>query len=481
MLLVTSNGTGMGHVVRQTAVAQALSGRADVVLMSLSSGLSHLARDDLRTEYLPSYQRPWIPRHEWDRYLADRVRALVTEVSADVVAFDGVAPYWGLLRARHALPDVAFAWFRRGMWRPGRNTAALRSTRFFDAVIEPGDLGDLRDRGPTRVLAARRVPPVSLLDVIEPMPRADAAAALGLDPDRPTALVTLGSGALGNDDAAATAAVAGLRGAGYAVALTRAALGGSGAAPDGAVVLSGVYPMAAYVRAFDVVVSAAGYNAVHEFVTAGVATVLVPNLRTGVDDQLARAEGVADAGAAVVADPREGAEGVVVAVRQAIAQRVDLAERAVALGARRGPGSQVAADALLELVGGRRSDDPADRAAYVATDAAETAASAAQAVLGRDRLRRWARRPAEAPSIRSRLAVDLELDAPMTALWRGASAPGSGARRLIVTSSLDAGLVDAADPVEHVLAGATSTYLDERIAIARRTYDVRGVVPATAS
>ena len=121
MLLVTSNGTGMGHLTRQSAVARALGDRADVVVLSLSSGLPVVLEQGLRGEYLPSYQRPWFPRSDWHRYLADRLVALVEELGATVVAFDGVAPYRGLILARRRLPGTAFVWFRRGLWRPGVN------------------------------------------------------------------------------------------------------------------------------------------------------------------------------------------------------------------------------------------------------------------------------------------------------------------------------------------------------------------------
>ena len=48
MLLVTSNGTGMGHLTRQSAVARALGDRADVVVLSLSSGLPVVLEQGLR-------------------------------------------------------------------------------------------------------------------------------------------------------------------------------------------------------------------------------------------------------------------------------------------------------------------------------------------------------------------------------------------------------------------------------------------------
>ncbi len=385
VLLVTSNGTGMGHLTRQSAVARALDGRADVVVLSLSTGLPVIAEQGVRAEYLPSYHRPWMPRQDWNVYLADRIVALATELRADVVAFDGVAPYRGLVLARRRLPSTAFVWFRRGLWRPGRNTAALRAEPFFDLVIEPGDLASAADAGATSSRPALRIPPVSLLDVIEPLSRDDAAAALGLDPDRPTALVTLGSGGLGDTEDAGDAATAALAEAGWQIATTQGALAQTARTSEGVVLLTGVYPLAAYVLAFDLVVTAAGYNAVHEFVTAGIPTVLVPNDETATDDQVARARRLDADGVAVWADPAPGAAaGVTTAVRRALDDRAGLAARAARVSDQHHGGAQAAADALVDLAGWFQGDHPdlARRSARARYLARSTAVSAALTTLG---------------------------------------------------------------------------------------------------
>ena len=67
----------------------------------------------------------------------------------------------------------------------------------FDAVLEPGELAESEDRGPTVALrgGAKRVGPIVLLDRSELLPRAEAEAELGLEPGRTTILVSLGQGA----------------------------------------------------------------------------------------------------------------------------------------------------------------------------------------------------------------------------------------------------------------------------------------------
>ena len=47
--------------------------------------------------------------------------------------------------------------------------------------------------------------------------------------------------------------------------------------------------MSRYLRAFDLVISAVGYNSFHELLLAGVPAIFVPNEHPQQDDQLARA------------------------------------------------------------------------------------------------------------------------------------------------------------------------------------------------
>src|SRR5690606_19654553 len=70
------------------------------------------------------------------------------------------------------------------------------------------------------------------------------------------------------------------------------------ALPDGVTPVS-VYPLARYLRAFDVFVGAAGYNTCCEVVQSGIVSLLVPNAELA-DDQRRRAGLVAELAPVVV-------------------------------------------------------------------------------------------------------------------------------------------------------------------------------------
>lgn len=400
----------------------------------------------------------------WHDYLRDRLLAFIEESGADTFVFDGVVPYDGLVRARRKLPDVAFVWMRRGFWRAGVRTAPLRSSVCFDAVLEPGDIARAGDSGATSALTdAVRLPPISLAEHVDALSREDAAAALGLNPSRPTALVTLSSGALNDVAAPGGAAVAALlRHPDWQVAVTRTALTQGGipvADRERCVELSGVYPLVRYLRAFDAAVAAGGYNSVHELLYAGIPTLFVPNRSSGTDDQVARTRWLADNGLALLADESELDVVAARAVRLHDAEvRAELSAACATLA--RPTGSAAAAKELLALTGGRGSWAPNGGKLLMARQSAR--ATAIRALGPRaEALARKALRRAPAPGPTSPLLVRVHSQPPPST---------GGVTPLLLTEELDADSLSAGYPVEHLLPGSSASYRERRLAIAGRYY-----------
>lgn len=301
VLLVTSNGFGMGHLVRQLALKAAMPADVRCTILTLS-GAAPIAIDaGAELEYCPSYTR--FNKRAWHRgYLADRIEALAREVAADVIVFDGVVPYVGLLTAMKRL-DVTRVWMRRGVWRTIAQRWPLSYSSFFDLVIEPGDVGGLRDVGPTKSRTdAAGVGVITQAGTASMLPRSEAAARLGVDPNKPTLLLNIGSNRVPDLDEIEQALASRID---WNVITTRDALGRNRSGSSGIGVISGVFPLHPYLSAVDLAVTSVGYNAAHEFLACGVPTVVVP-ADNATDDQYARAEAMAEIGAAVVARPDQG-------------------------------------------------------------------------------------------------------------------------------------------------------------------------------
>ena len=297
ILFTTSNGTGLGHLTRSMAIARRLGPGAEPLFLTLSGAAPVVHSMGFPVEYVASYATPGSGNdYRWSRRLRARLRTAIAEAAPDVVVFDGTHPYEALLGA---LPPATTAvWCRRAMWKRGSSKVPLGRAGAFDAVLEPGELAESEDAGPTVPLRerAKRVDPIVLLDPEELLPREEAEAELGIEPGGVNVLVALGQGAEVRE--ATARCLRHLSGReGVRVVAISSALGamGSEPVPEGIVELRATYPMSRYFAAFDAAVAAAGYNAFHELVHLGVPSLFVPMERQ-TDDQPARARWAESAG-----------------------------------------------------------------------------------------------------------------------------------------------------------------------------------------
>ena len=107
IILATSNGIGMGHLTRASAIASELKSFANPIIISMASGVVEVPKiAGVRFEYIPGRDRKWMGRHEWDAYLRDRIVALIDETNAKIVSFDGVVPYPGIIGIKSVRPNI---------------------------------------------------------------------------------------------------------------------------------------------------------------------------------------------------------------------------------------------------------------------------------------------------------------------------------------------------------------------------------------
>ena len=297
LLLISSNGAGMGHLTRLMAYARRAQPDMAPYFLSLSQAVGVVAQYGFSFEYLPSAGATGMPPRRWHPLFTDRVSAAVARLRPAVVVFDGTWPYDGIPRVRDVYPEPLWVWSRRGMWRCGKSAEQLAKAAWFDEVLAPGELAEPYDRGATADAGGVRVGPVTLLDTDELDDRDAARNALGLPQDRRLALVALGAGNINDTSHETGAIVAALRALDVEICLTQTDIAQSDRARNGVHIVR-EFPLSRRFAAFDLAVSAAGYNSFHELLRFGVPTLFIPNQDTALDDQLGRARFAADRGLA---------------------------------------------------------------------------------------------------------------------------------------------------------------------------------------
>jgi UDP-N-acetylglucosamine:LPS N-acetylglucosamine transferase len=371
IILATSNGIGMGHLARATAVAEELKGVARPILVSVASGIAEIpSTTGIPCEYIPGKTRRWMPAHRWDRYFRDRLIAIADETGASVISFDGVVPYPGFIATKLKRPDLTIVWVRRGLWQKNLLRFALPfQSRLVDLIIEPGDIARAYDHGPTSHRNdATLTSPVSLYSKARALSRLEARKVLGLDADRPAVLVQLGTGDSDMNEKM-RAALTGLVGwQGLQVVLTKNPVDAQGISlvPDGLdIKVQRYFPLADVLAAFDGAIAATGYNSVHELLPAQIPTVLISNIR-GTDDQDARAKWCHDHGYALRADHANLADiTATVAKLSDVALRQSLQNKCAELSNTEG-GSEIA-EILLSLATSTKKKPSKKVSRFVAT------------------------------------------------------------------------------------------------------------------
>ncbi|MFB9731613.1 glycosyltransferase [Ornithinimicrobium kibberense] len=310
VLLVSSNGAGMGHLTRLLAYSRRMPREVRRHVLSLSQAVPVVEQEGIPWEYLPSQGASGLLPATWRALFAERVTELLHRLDPDVLVFDGTHPYRGLDVALAAHPRTRAVWSRRGMWKAGRNVDQLEKAAWFDAVIEPGDLAGQADRGATAAVPAddvTRVPPVTLVDQDDLSTRTHSRRVLGLPAEGPLALVSLGAGNINDTNDEIGAAVAALQSRQIDVCVTAPAIAERAYAGAG-VHLVRHFPLSEHFAAFDYAVTAAGYNSFHETLRLGVPSIFVPNTHTSLDDQVGRAREAARRGWALSTDSLAGGQ-----------------------------------------------------------------------------------------------------------------------------------------------------------------------------
>lgn len=351
-LFVPSNGVGLGHVSRMLAVARRAGGRFEPIFATLAQAVPLIENFGFHCDYIPSLSDTHADPTVWDNWLRTELSRMVHGYDVDMLVFDGNNPTNGLVSAALSQPPCKLAWIRRGM---GKQTPSpwLENARFFDLILEPGELAADRDTGPTarRRHEARAVGPIRLLDEHELLPRDAAAAALEIDPARPAVLIQLGSGSHRDVIALVDAAVKALRGfdgVQIVVAEWENAAGPMSLWPGTRVV--GGFPLSRYFKAFDFSIAAAGYNTVHEAIEFGLPCVFLANTHGAIDDQAARAGFAQDAGAAI-ALPEDELFQLPAVCEVMLNPRAQEVMRGRCAALRSDNGATAAADALASLIG----------------------------------------------------------------------------------------------------------------------------------
>ncbi|MEX5729128.1 UDP:flavonoid glycosyltransferase YjiC (YdhE family) [Rhodovulum iodosum] len=295
VLFMTSNGTGLGHLTRAMALARRLPEGTETAVFTLSQAFRLAVEAGFLTQFVPFHRLTGAGNRPWNAALGLELSDFIALFRPDSLVFDGNVPYAGLIDALDRHPEVRRIWVRRALWAPA-NEKLIERSRHFDLIVEPGEISERFDEGPTRDGRAAAVPPILHTQPDERLSRAAARAELGLADDKTVVALSLGAG--NNFDLARIrerllAALARHDDVEVVELLPPIAFAPPAEGPHRQITL---FPAFRYSRGFDAVISGAGYNSFHECLAGAVPALFVANEAPEMDLQILRARHAAVAG-----------------------------------------------------------------------------------------------------------------------------------------------------------------------------------------
>lgn len=288
VLMVATNGMGLGHVTRLMAIAKYLPNWIEPIFLTLSLATDLVRQAGYAADYIPSFGKAGVKENSWNDVFAMELATALNATGAQGVIFDSNHPFPGLLKVLKKRKDLAWVWIRRGMWQP-HHKLSHQMQRHFDLLLEPSELARAHDGGPTaKIGRALEVGPILLTEPGERVSRTQAAKRLEVDPGATNVFVQLGSRQnMGFEEIRTQLSMLLPREYVHVYEIANPLAPVQDSLDQ--VEERSVYPLAKYSKAIDLLITTAGYNGFHETIYHQIPTLFVPNEAPEMDHQLLRA------------------------------------------------------------------------------------------------------------------------------------------------------------------------------------------------
>jgi len=308
IVMFPTNGVGFGHFTRMLAVAKRmkkLDSELDIIFFTTMPTLHLLKPYGIPAHHIagPKYFKD-MSSEEWNSLLEKELNICFETHRPSMFVFDGAFPYRGMLRAIQGEKSIKKLWMRRGTFRKG-SSIPVDSIQHFDTVIHPEDSVVAKTEHTEHNLEVITCPPIVMLDQEELLSKEKARSRLGLPQDATVVYVQLGAGEINDIESEIRLTLeALLENPDVYVVLGESLIGERIHFELPRVQILRDYPNSMYFRGFDATVQAGGYNSFHETRTFGLPTLFYPNMKTGMDDQLARCKVAEEEGWGIVLEAR---------------------------------------------------------------------------------------------------------------------------------------------------------------------------------
>lgn len=293
VLIMATNGVGLGHITRGLAIARELQKQAvdcEVIFLTTSMATEIIREMGFMYYYIPTIELmpKGISVDYWHQMLYEQVKQLLEIYDPAVFLYDGACPYISVISQLMKQSKMKLIWMKREGDRVGYEY--LREyEKLFDCVLVPMEIGlpYLMKKERNRCYLS----PVLLADRKHSYDRQKVRELFGVQSDEKLVYLQLGAGNI-NDIMSTIQLVVSvlLEYENLHIIFGESLIGRHYHLTMDRVKTIRSYPNYSYYNGFDMAISAAGYNTFHELLYYNIPTLFLPNEYTQKDDQVARAK-----------------------------------------------------------------------------------------------------------------------------------------------------------------------------------------------
>lgn len=310
IVLVPTNGVGLGHAQRCSLVAAEIAEQGSKPTFAAFPSCMKMLKS-YGFDVMPLVSRSTFHRQEHDNDLLNYLRLRQLTAGGGVLVFDGGYVFDSIYRSvlENRLSGV---WIRRGLWQEGQsNGVALDREKVFRRVIVPNEafeeLNSPYSWGSHVHAVGPIVQTVSMSAERREALRSSLRVRFGRDFCR-LAVTMLGGGVAADRSAQVAAICAMMAGRPDTLHLvvvwpTATVEAGAFTWPNSRIVKT--HHASALVAASDLFISAVGYNSFHEVIYNGVPTIFMAQMSAYMDDQRRRAVAAVNRRLSDIVEPNE--------------------------------------------------------------------------------------------------------------------------------------------------------------------------------
>lgn len=324
-----TNGVGFGHFTRMLAVADSykkISPDTEIVFFTTMPTVQILSEYGFVGYHMPSrYRFEEMEASVWNSVCEEMINLVFSIHRPCAFLFDGAFPYRGMLNAiKNQDEKMLKIWVRRGSIKKNSKNIPVDSIGNFDVIVRPGDSGNenFTDELNNNIPIVRTNP----IMLQESGRGADLSirGRLGIPEYATLCYLQLGAGQINDVESEISLTLEALSEHEHVYTIVgESMIGDRVSSPKSNVRILRDYPNSIFFEQFDFAIIAGGYNSYHEVIEAELPSICYPNLSTGRDDQLARSNVAAEAGAMIVLKERNLAN-----IRLSVSRIIDSSVRA---------------------------------------------------------------------------------------------------------------------------------------------------------